>query len=299
MIGHLPGSNEAQIFGDFLVVQGIDNQVEADSEGTWAVWVHSEDDLARATQLLGEFLTNPADLKYRRESAGAAKIRAKQEQSNRRYQRKILDGSILWRSTATYRHGVLTVGMIVFCGAIFFLMNVSADHRWMSWLQVSENPSPASWHARWLALTELRQGQLWRLVTPVFLHFGFLHLFFNMLWLLDLGSMIEARLGTTRWLLLFAGLAVFSNLAQYFVSGPSFGGMSGVVYGLLGYIWIRGKFDVTSGLFLQPGTVTMMIIWFFLCLLGLMGPVANTAHAAGLGLGMAWGFATARMRSHR
>ncbi len=66
--------------------------------------------------------------------------------------------------------------------------------------------------------------------------------------------------------------------------------MSGVVYGLLGYVWIRGKLDPGSGLYVHPTTVTMMIIWFVACVSGILGPVANAAHAAGLALGMGWGW---------
>ena len=130
----------------------------------------------------------------------------------------------------------------------------------------------------------------------MFLHFGILHIAFNMLWLRDLGSMIEAR--KTSWLLLvmILVLAGTSNVAQYMVSGPNFGGMSGVVYGLLGFIWMQGRFNPTSKLSLQPQTVTFMIAWFFLCLSGLMGPIGNTAHAVGLGVGVAWGFLDAHVR---
>jgi len=78
------------------------------------------------------------------------------------------------------------------------------------------------------------------------------------------------------------------------VGGPFFGGMSGVVYGLIGYIWVRGKFDVTCGLFLHRTTVMMAMIWFFLCLADVIPHVANAAHAAGLGMGMVWGFVSAR-----
>ena len=83
--------------------------------------------------------------------------------------------------------------------------------------------------------------------------------------------------------------------AQYLLSGPSFGGMSGVVYGLLGYIWMQGRFNPASGLSLQPQTVTMMILWFFLCLTGMVGHVANTVHAVGLAGGIAWGFLDAQL----
>jgi GlpG protein len=102
--------------------------------------------------------------------------------------------------------------------------------------------------------------------------------------------MIEARQGTLQLALLVVVIAGLSNFGQYYVSGPIFGGMSGVVYGLLGYIWIRGKFDPGSGLFLHPSTVNMMLIWFVLCYTNLLGPVANTAHAVGLIAGIAWGY---------
>jgi GlpG protein len=66
--------------------------------------------------------------------------------------------------------------------------------------------------------------------------------------------------------------------------------MSGVVYGLLGYIWMRGKFDPGSGLYVHSHTVAMMIIWFVACFTPLVPHVANATHAVGLALGMAWGY---------
>jgi GlpG protein len=108
--------------------------------------------------------------------------------------------------------------------------------------------------------------------------------------------MIEARKGSWLLLILVLAIAAVSNVAQYIVGGPAFGGMSGVVYGLLGYVWMQGKFRPSSGLALHTQTVTMMIIWFFLCLSGMMGPIANTAHAVGAVVGIAWGFLTARLR---
>jgi GlpG protein len=126
----------------------------------------------------------------------------------------------------------------------------------------------------------------------MFIHFTVMHIFFNMMWLRDLGSMIESRQSSWHLLVLVVIIAACSNVAQFYVAhrGPDFGGMSGVVYGLLGYVWIRGKFDPGSGLFLHSYTVTMMIIWFVACLSGILGPIANTAHAVGLIMGMAWGY---------
>ncbi len=104
-------------------------------------------------------------------------------------------------------------------------------------------------------------------------------------------------------LALVLGIAATSNIGQYLVSGPTFGGMSGVVFGLLGYIWMQGKFDPASGLELHPQTVMLMIGWFFLGLTGMIGNIANTAHGVGAVVGIAWGFLAAHWniwrRHHR
>jgi GlpG protein len=75
--------------------------------------------------------------------------------------------------------------------------------------------------------------------------------------------------------------------------------MSGVVYALAGYIWIRGKYNRASGLFLSKQNVTGLLIWLVVCFTGIVGPVANAAHFVGLVTGMAWGGATAYLAMRR
>ena len=116
-----------------------------------------------------------------------------------------------------------------------------------------------------------------------------------MLWLKDLGYAIERRHGTLYFFLMILVVGVTSNLGQFLHKGPSFGGMSGVVFGLLGYIWIRSRFDPRSGLQITKHTVIFMMIWFFLCLSGRIGNIANTAHGVGLVVGMLWGFVSAKI----
>lgn len=141
----------------------------------------------------------------------------------------------------------------------------------------------------------LAEGQWWRLITPIFIHFGLIHIVFNGLWLWEFGKRIETLAGTVHFLLLVVVIGIASNLGQYLWSGPSlFGGMSGVVYGLLGYIWVRNKLAPHPAFDLPTGILVVMIGWLLVCMTGLIdllmqGSVANAAHAVGLAVGMALG----------
>ena len=154
-------------------------------------------------------------------------------------------------------------------------------------------------------LFEVRHGEVWRLFTPAFLHFSLPHIGFNMLNLTGLGNILERRLNSWNYLWLVSGIAVFSSLTQYFIYGGfRFGGMSGVVYGLIGYIWMRGRYDRTFGLDIPQQMIGLALIWFVVCFTGFLGPIANGAHGAGLVLGALWGIsdahnAMARARLHR
>jgi GlpG protein len=296
MIGHLPSEASAMSFSDYLFVQGIHNEVEPDKEG-WAVWIHSEDELSRAKDLLAGFLGDPNDPKFKQAPKTARALRQQAEEEERAAQERFFDRHKVFRSTLPYGVGPLTVVLIAISVAVSVWSWWRQDLDFLNNLFITEVEQDGP-YLRWRrGLPEVMHGEIWRLVTPIFLHGGGLHLFFNMIWLFDLGSMIEGRQRTRKLLVLVLVIAAASNFGQYLASGPRFGGMSGVVYGLLGYIWMKGKFDPLAGLFLHRQTVAMMLIWFFVCLAGLIPNVANTAHGVGLILGMAWGFLASRRRA--
>ena len=300
MIGHLNGEAQARNFRDFLFVQGIDNQIENDKDGNWSVWVHSEEDLDRAKMMLAEFQANPADAKFQNHGQTAEELREQRREEQAAYEKRVKQRRHLFRPFTAYGFGPVSFIMI-FISVVVFVGQMTREQEVDNALKLTrfdiKNADDLSiWQGLRARITniheilpEIRSGKVWRLITPIFLHFGIMHIFFNMLWLRDLGSMVEGRQGSAWFVVLAVVFAVISNLTQYFFAGGDFGGMSGVVYGLIGYIWIRGKLDPGSGLYLHATTVTMMIIWFFVCLVGIMGPIANAAHAAGLLTGMAWG----------
>ena len=143
---------------------------------------------------------------------------------------------------------------------------------------------------------QIAKGQIWRLVTPVLLHGGFLHILFNMLWLWTLGKQLEERIKKWQYLAITLILAVVSNTTQYLVSGPLFLGYSGILCGMVGFIWMRQRMAPWEGYPLHPVTITFLSIFvlglfalqlvsFSLALLGKgaldVGMFANSAHLSG------------------
>ncbi len=138
-------------------------------------------------------------------------------------------------------------------------------------------------------------GQLWRLFTPVFLHFGILHLVFNMLMLWVFGRQLEIRDSRWTFLALVLIFGIISNLIQYLASGPDFGGMSGVVYGVIAYCWTSNHIGRQPLFNLPNALMGLMLGWLLLGFTGLLGWVglgnmANAAHLSGLVAGViaAW-----------
>jgi len=178
------------------------------------------------------------------------------------------------------RHGrlpQLTLGLIIACVAVALFTNLGADiPRLLPFLMSEYRGNQLS------QLVQIQQGEYWRLITPILAHFGLLHLLFNMMWLWDLGGTIEVRWSPLRLALLTVVIAVSSNLAQYLVSGALFGGMSGVVFGLLAYLYVIGRLQPQTGVFVPPQIMAFMLIWFAICWTGLAGNIANWAHLAGL-----------------
>ncbi|GHB30129.1 rhomboid family intramembrane serine protease [Salinicola rhizosphaerae] len=150
-----------------------------------------------------------------------------------------------------------------------------------------------------LVADTLAGGQIWRLITPAFLHFGWMHLIFNMLWVWYFGRQIEAIQGWKRLAGVTLVAAVASNLVQYFTGTVLFGGMSGVDYALLGYVFLMARRRPGSGFFVPQMLVVFMLIWMVFTMTDLAGAfgfgnVANEAHLGGLLVGLILGWWASR-----
>ena len=285
LIGHIDNDKDARTFGDFLYVQGIESEAERD-EKRWAIWVHADDQIPAANKLLEEFRAHPNDPRFQAGSP-AEKLREQAKANDTAYRKRIVPGQKLFPGLTIHGFGFVTYALIAASVAVYFLSQTSEGYERISGLFISAGDG----------LEEIRHGEVWRLVTPMLIHFGFAHILFNMLWLRDLGSMFEARLSSWYFAVFILVVSAASNLAQYLVTHrPVFGGMSGVVYGLIGYVWIRGRFDPASGLILDRQSIVLALIWFVACFTGYLGPVANWAHGAGLVVGMAWAFVDSKRK---
>lgn len=308
-IGTLKSADEAQRFAAYLVTQGI--SAEAEPEGdNFTIWVKNEDQVSSAKEALAHFLQAPSDPRYQ----GAESRAAAMEQASRKEREKargnVVDIRSRWqRNTAGgFRAAPLTFVLIAL--SVFVYLSGATGNpatRSDGYLQFcSPLKSFGARGARWPltrdgqidSFYDIRQGQVWRLVTPIFVHFSITHIVFNMLMLHALGRRIEARYGAWRMALLVLTIAIVSNVGQIlWNNNPSFGGMSGVVYGLFGFMWVKAAFFPDSNLWIDNFTVAIMMGWMFLCVAAEVSPetpslevfrgVANGAHVVGFATGLA------------
>ncbi|HEU5070000.1 MAG TPA: rhomboid family intramembrane serine protease [Verrucomicrobiae bacterium] len=288
-IGNLPAEAQARTFGDYLLTRGIRNQVEHDAGGVWEIWVLEDEQVDVGRALLERFRQQPDAAEFNGRAADAGRLRAAEEKAEADWRKRVHNRRRVFPGSVRHGAGPFTYALIVACVVVAVFSRLGTDEAVVKRLLISLYVGHSAGF-----LPEVMHGEVWRLFTPILLHFSIGHILFNMMWLFSLGSMVESAQGSGRFALLIAFFALGSNLAEYTFSHPLFGGMSGVNYGLIGYVWIRGKFDPASGLHLDQQNVVLAIGWFFLCFTGWVGPVANYAHAAGLLLGMGWGWISAQ-----
>lgn len=150
---------------------------------------------------------------------------------------------------------------------------------------------------------KIKQGEAWRLFSPCLMHNDILHILFNMLWLIVLGKQIEQRLAPRRYILLLLITGIFSNTCQYLMGGPNFIGFSGILCGMLTFIWMRQKKFPWEAYPLDKSTIAFLLIFILAMFvlqvvsfyleahhkMSISPGIANTGHLSGALLGLLLG----------
>jgi len=135
------------------------------------------------------------------------------------------------------------------------------------------------------------QGQVWRLVTPIFIHAGGAHLFINMYSLFAIGPSVERFFGRARTLTVYLLSGIAGVLLSLTFSPNVSVGASGAIFGLLGALGVllyrnRPVFGAMGRRQLQQ----IVLVALFNLALGLSPGIDNWGHLGGLiyGSGLAW-----------
>ncbi|RUO23392.1 rhomboid family intramembrane serine protease [Aliidiomarina iranensis] len=218
-----------------------------------------------AKEIIREFKSNPPD--------PAAFM---QQRSAHRQQSQSLP---LWKILAQQ------AGIVTFI--VFLAVLLTAIMQWF----VAPNATISQLIFTPRGVPELSFDQPWRFVTPILLHFSATHLVFNLFWWWYLGGRIELAYNSRILAAVTLITAIVSNYFQWAASGPLFGGLSGVVYGLLGFAMVVAWKKPTHPLALPPFLLIFMVGWLLLGYTDILWVnVANQAHAVGLISGIVLGF---------
>ena len=141
----------------------------------------------------------------------------------------------------------------------------------------------------WFTTQQIYAGKWWSLLASNFIHEEPWHIFFNLYWIWFLGSGAERALGPLRYLLFVLLAGWVSASYQFTASGPGIG-LSGIVYALIGFVWIaKPCYDELRNL-LPDQSLKILLIWLVGCWVATelhLAHIANEAHFFGLLFGVA------------
>jgi len=128
----------------------------------------------------------------------------------------------------------------------------------------------------------------WTLVTYIFLHAGFDHLFYNMFALVIFGAVLEKIIGGKKFLITFFVSGIAAGIGSVIFYSSSIGA-SGAIYGVMGtLVVLRPKAPVFAGFMVPVPMIVAVVLWTAGDLVGLFASSENIAYAAHL-FGLAFG----------
>ncbi|MDY6974680.1 MAG: rhomboid family intramembrane serine protease GlpG [Pseudomonadota bacterium] len=257
----------AHLLANYLTSQQINANV-VQHEKEFVVVLDNSEHIDRAKVIAEDFLANPTNPKYQQAAWDSGKNVQLAPSGNGFALSKIMSDAVKAPFTSV---------VFVLCAAVYLLSLFGLF-------------APIAQHLLMQPFSVLAQNhEWWRLLGPAFIHFSALHIIFNLLWWGMLGAKIERTLGISMLLIVFLVSATISNAAQALFSDPVqgnlflFGGLSGVVYAVMGFVWWLGWLRPSWGLSLPNSIVGFMLVWLVLGYADILWVnMANAAHTAGL-----------------
>lgn len=314
-LGQIETRESAERFVAHLLTIDISTQIDRASQGgdLWEIWVRNEDQLHIAQQELRDFNANPRDAKYTAAIGRAQAVLEEKEKKRREAAKNLKKIDMRSRPVGGLGGGggipPLTLTILILCIGVGLVTNFGEPGRGNS------TGSTVLDRLRFVAFQEfvetnqdaaasLKKGEVWRAITPIFVHYGPLHLAMNMFMLVGLGRIVERWVGTPKFALMVLAMAILPNLLQGLMppalhGAALFGGFSGVIYGLLGFVWIRSTLNPGYGISIPFPFIVLAIGSIAVGLSGLVPnwPLADLCHLGGLLVGMALGYAAEQSAS--
>ncbi|WP_099076031.1 rhomboid family intramembrane serine protease GlpG [Proteus alimentorum] len=258
----LSNPQAADLFVNYMATKGV--QIHAKNENQQiSLWLEDQHQLDMVEKELNTFLREPFHPRYQ----AASWQTGDPKNTGIKYRPAFSIKNMVQRS------GPLTVLVVILCALIFIWQQVVGDYDVML-------------HLAW-PYNESLNFEVWRYITPAFVHFSLMHIAFNLAMWWYLASQTEQRLGTGKLFVILLVSALFSNWAQSLFTNSNFGGLSGVVYALIGYVGLTGMRNPEKGIGAPTGLLVFSILWIVAGYMGVLGDsIGNTAHFAGFLIGL-------------
>ena len=293
----------ANLSAAVLATEKINAKVEH-WDGAWSVWVIEEDDVTKAKDLLTLHSGNPNDERFTQAATIAREISKRPRRSDLQpsvaTNRQIVD----FQLTGVFPILLVMAGLSTF---VYLLTTGPSQESVLGQLTFVNGSRAVNRSFNGVMWNDILAGELWRLITPMFIHFSIWHLLLNLLSMWAIGRQIEYYLGPITMVAFSFAVAIVSNIAQAFFEPGTFGGLSGVIYGMFGFVWVHSFWHKQSPLYINEATVIAAIIFLIMGFMmdtptarasldsvGATTQFANWAHAFGLLAGMAFGLLPVR-----
>ena len=291
-IAKAPLGSDLSIFSQWLLSEGLQHRI-TELEGMQVILSSNESYKTQVEQALEQYLSEPEFRVW---------VNAQlSDNLNRRQFSASSDHELLLNYTRATPRQAPVIFILMFVSVIFaYLSDFGEGGPFFRVLLILDpfklSLDLSTMSGRWNGLIELlAMGEVWRVISPDFIHFNMMHITFNLLMLWVLGGQLEIQKGSISFIALVVFVSIVSNIAQLLETSYLFGGMSGVVYGLVGYCWLWKYFQPT--IFFPSALMKFCLGWLVLGYTPLTewlgwGRMANAAHLYGLFAGLIWGGVT-------